>query len=124
MKRILRLVQPIGFALLLSFFVSPQAKWTLWLFWLGVLFTFIGTAFEVIQYNRIPTNKRTQVLGIFIMGIIAKLCLIAAIALRVYDVQYSIFILLACIVFSFIWFLLSQFIKPTQKHNKEFLDID
>lgn len=124
MKRILRLVQPIGFALLLSFFVSPQAKWTLWLFWLGVLFTVIGTAFEVIQYNRIPANKRTQVLGIFIMGIIAKLCLIAAIALRVYDVQYSIFILLACIVFSFIWFLLSQFIKPTQKHNEEFLDID
>jgi hypothetical protein len=121
--RFARLTQPLGFALLLGHFLMSRFDAFRILFWAGVFFTLLGTALEVWSFFRTAVNKRTQVSWVFGFGITTKLLLIIAIALRVYDVKWSLFILLGCTILTFIWLALSQWVKPDRDGNKDFLDV-
>jgi uncharacterized protein YacL len=96
----------------------------IWLFWAGIVLSTLGTLLEVIHYIKTPKKKRSQRNSIFTMGIVVKLLLIASITARIYDLPYSVYILLGSIVISFIWFVLSQTIKPNKTDNTEFLDVE
>ena len=92
--------------------------------WAGVACTIFGAGTEVYFFFRTSPQRRTQVIWVFSLGIIAKILLIAAIVLRVYDTPNSLFILLGCIVLSFIWFFLSQVVKPSKEGHQDFLDVE
>ncbi|MBS3915996.1 MAG: hypothetical protein KG003_15975 [Bacteroidetes bacterium] len=124
MKGYLRFLQPLGFVLLLFHFIAVKLDALHILFWIGIVLTIAGNIAEINFYFRIPYRSRTQLLGVFLMGVFSKLLLVVAIILRVYDFKYSYFILLACILISFIWFFIQQFIKPVKRNNEEILDVE
>jgi hypothetical protein len=96
----------------------------IWLFWAGIVLSTLGTLLEVSHYTKTPKKKRSQRNSIFTMGIVVKLFLIASITARICDLPYSVYILLGSIVISFIWFILSQTIKPPKENKSELLDVD
>lgn len=119
-----KLIQPVGFALMLMYFILARMPWAIVLLWTGAVFTIAGAFSEIWIFIKTPTARRTQVLWVFVFGIITKLLLIGAIVMRIYDTSYSLFILLGCIVMAMIWLVLSQLIKPQKEMNSEILDAD
>jgi hypothetical protein len=122
--RYARYIQPAGFALLLIHFILVRQDTYMSFLWAGVACTVLGTITEIYFFGKTPAAKRTQVSWVFGLGIVAKVLLIGAIVLRVYEYPFSMWILLACIVLSFIWVLLSQLVKPVKESNKDFLDVE
>lgn len=120
----IRYIQPAGFALLLVHFILAELDTYRFFLWAGVFCTIAGTATEIYVFFQTPASQRTQVLWVFGLGIVSKFLMISAIVLRMYDFPYSMLILGACIVLSFIWSLLSHLIKPVKEGNKEFLDVE
>lgn len=119
-----KFIQPVGFALMLMYFILSRMPWAIIPLWTGAIFTVAGAFIEIRTFFKTPVASRTQVLWVFVFGIITKLLLIGAIVMRIYDTSYSLFILLGCIVLAMIWLVLSQLIKPQKDMNSEILDAD
>jgi hypothetical protein len=121
-KKIARFIQPAGFAFLLIYLIFSQYPFAKTIFWVGLLFSLIGAVFEVLFFIKTPRNKRGQSAFIFGFGAVVKTLLILGLALRVYDIKYSVYILLGSIILAFVWGILSFIFKPTADGNDDILD--
>lgn len=117
-------LQPVGFACMLIYVATSNHSWSLVFFWLGIALTVIGTYSEAYDYVHLPKGKRSQTTWVFVLGFFVKFALIASLAMRIYEVPYSFYILLACILLSFIWVALSLVVKPNPRETEEWLDVD
>jgi len=120
--RIKQGLQPLGFALFLLYFIIPNKAVSIPLFWAGILFSVAGSIVEIQNFLKLPAKRKKGKFILVIPGIIVKILLIVSIALRVYEVKYSVFILLGVIVLAIIWSAFSVFYKPHNASDEGILD--
>lgn len=124
MLKIKKVLQPAGFFCLLAYLALGSGFYAMLLFWVGVLLTVGGTFTEVQDFLNVPPGKRPQSTWMFALGFFVKLFLIIALALRIYEVRYSFFILLFSIALAFVWFVLSAVVVHHPQNKEDWLDIE
>lgn len=124
MLKIKRVLQPAGFFCLLAYLALGSGFYAMLLFWAGVLLTVAGTFTEVQDFLNVPAGKRMQSTWMFALGFFVKLFLIIALALRIYEIRYSFFILLFSIALAFVWFVLNAVVVYKPQNKEDWLDIE
>lgn len=123
LRKYTRLIQPAGFFILLLFFLIPNRQIPFFLFWIGAALSLIGTGLEWYAFQRLTKNRKRDRRVIVFSGMVIKVLLIAAITLRVYEVNNSVFFLLGVILLAIIWGVVGYFYKPDRHDKDEFLDV-
>lgn len=115
--RYLKLLQPLGFAFFLLFFLLSNR---IPLFYTGLVLTIAGMAYEL--YNGLTNGHKSPSFrkGSFLTGFVLKLFLITAISWRVLsENRYSLILLLLAVVLAFVWNIWSNFFSSGKSRQTD-----